>query len=178
MRDKVYLKEKQKAEIFKLINDGGSKKEVEKLYFALTKTALMPNTLKKYRKDAKKKKIKEGAKIREYTLPAEQKAFERKAVEVLKVYAESGDLTYSTIREILTWVQRDFNDQAVIKLMFSDRYIARFIRSHNFRSKNNSNQVPKSKEELNFERWRLNQKLLKFKPENIIKGVPVSFQKA
>ena len=72
MRDKVYLKEKQKAEIFKLINDGGSKKEVEKLYFAQTKTALMPNTLEKYRKNAKKKKVKQGAKIRKYTLPAEQ----------------------------------------------------------------------------------------------------------
>ena len=45
MCDKVYLKEKQKAEIFKLINDGGSKKEVEKLYFALTKTALMPEEM-------------------------------------------------------------------------------------------------------------------------------------
>ena len=49
--------------------------------FALTKQTLKVNTYKKYRKVAKK--YADGAKAREYTLPAAQQAFENKACEVL-----------------------------------------------------------------------------------------------
>ena len=53
MSDKTFLTEKQKRELFKLINDGASKKDVDLKYFALTKKNLKLCTYKKYRRDAK-----------------------------------------------------------------------------------------------------------------------------
>ena len=50
MNDKTYLTEKQKRELFKLINDNTPKEEVELKYFALTKKTLKLNTYKKHRK--------------------------------------------------------------------------------------------------------------------------------
>ena len=105
---------------------------------------------------------------RVYTLPAAQQEFEDKAVRVVEAYAQSGNVKFGTIREILDFVQKDFKDPCITKLQFSQRYISRFISTHNFRKKRPSNQVPKTEEEINFERWRLNQLLLKYKPSNII----------
>ena len=73
-----------------------------------------------------------------------------------------------TIREVLVFVQKSFDDPSVTKLQFTPRYIQRFIKTHRLRKKRSSNQVPKTESELNYERWRLNQLLLKFKPQNII----------
>ena len=112
MSDKTYLSEKQKIEILTLINNGAKKREVESSYFALTKQTLKNNTYKKYRKDAKKYADGTRAKARDYTLPGAQQAFEKKACEVLESYAKSGDLKYTTIREILSWVQESYNDQS------------------------------------------------------------------
>ena len=168
MNEKTYLTENQKQQVFKLINDGGTKKDVEQKYFALTKQTLKQNTYKKYRKDAKKYVDEKRIKTREYKLPAAQQAFEKKACDVLEAFAQCGDLRYSTIREILTWVQTSFDEPEVTKLKFSLRYISRFIKTHRFRSKRSSNQLSMTEDELGFERWRLNQALLKFKPQNII----------
>ena len=168
MDEKTFISDKQKLEIFKLINDNAGKKAVEMKYFAFTKKTLKLNTYKKYRKDAKKFVDEARVKTREYKLPAAQQTFEIKACEVLEAYAKGGDLRHNTIREILMWVQKSFNDPSVTKLQFSQRYISRFIRTHRFRQKRSSNQTPKTEAELNFERWRLNQVLLKYKPENII----------
>ena len=45
---------------------------------------------------------------RVYTLPAAQQEFEDKAVRVVEAYAQSGNVKFGTIREILDFVQKDF----------------------------------------------------------------------
>ena len=136
MSDKTFLTEKQKRELFKLINDGASKKDVDLKYFALTKKNLKLCTYKKYRRDAKKFRDGNSDRIRDYTLPAAQQVFEKKSCDVLEAYAKCGDLKHNTIREILIFVQKSFDDPSVTKLQFTPRYIARFIKTHRFRQKN------------------------------------------
>ena len=102
MTEYTYLSEKQKIEILELINNGAKKKEVEMAYFALTKQTLKVNTYKKYRKVAKK--YADGAKAREYTLPAAQQAFENKACGVLEAYAKTGDLRHNTNRDMTDFI--------------------------------------------------------------------------
>ena len=50
---KLFLSEKQQHELFKLINDGGSKREIEIKYYSMTHKELKHNTYKQFRKDAK-----------------------------------------------------------------------------------------------------------------------------
>ena len=53
-KTKIRLKDSHKKELFKLITDGGTKREIEMLYFTFTDKHLKHSTYKKYRKDAKK----------------------------------------------------------------------------------------------------------------------------
>ena len=50
------LSKQQRQKIFKLINNGGSKKDIEMLYFSMTQNAMKEKTYKKLCKGAKKKK--------------------------------------------------------------------------------------------------------------------------
>ena len=51
--EKIVLTKKQKRRLFQLIKSGGSKREVEVLYFKMTNKNLKQNSYKWYRKLAK-----------------------------------------------------------------------------------------------------------------------------
>ena len=124
---RIVLKERQKAEIFALINTGGTKQQVYKRYLSMTKTSMKENSYKKLRRAAKKAVGKAPSDTRSYTLPPKQVLFEQKAAEVLSCYAKQGDLKRSTIKSILISVQDDFDSDEVKKLKFSQKYITWFL---------------------------------------------------
>ena len=127
---RIVLKERQKAEIFALINTGGTKQQVYKRYLSMTKTSMKEGSYQKLKQAAKKAVGKAPKDTRSYTLPPKQVLFERKAAEVLSCYAEQGDWKRSTIKSILISVQDDFDSDEVKKLKFSRIYITRFLNRH------------------------------------------------